>query len=175
MYDLPARQLLCHSRFASGGSSLLWAPLEVDPSGSTLLAGFQDGVLRCAYWRVVAGKVWGEHVLVCVIRCEMYGEGWGGSTCLCDQRYFPTVYRVLQLEECERRHQKGDPGYQLVLLHVCKPHSTAVSSLAVNSAGEVLACGVSPNMSITLSLATYSTTFHTLSSLYRAETVLCFF
>ena len=50
VYDLPARQLLCHSRFASGGSSLLWAPLEVDPSASTLLAGFQDGVLRCGGW-----------------------------------------------------------------------------------------------------------------------------
>ena len=94
---------------------------------------------------------------------------------MCDQSYFPSVYRVLQLEECERRHRKGDPRYQLVLLHVCKPHSTAVSSLAVNSAGEVLACGVSPNTSITLSLDTYATTLCTLSSLHRAETVLCSF
>lgn len=86
----------------------------------------------------------------------------------------PTVYRVLQLEECKGRHRKGEPRYQLVLLHVCKPHSTAVSSLVVNPPGEVLACGVSPYMSITLSLATYSTTVRTVSSLHRVETVQCF-
>ena len=48
VYDLPSKQLLCHSQYASGGSSLIWAPVAVDPSAMTIFAGFTDGVVRSA-------------------------------------------------------------------------------------------------------------------------------
>ena len=46
VYDLPSKQLLCHSQYTSGGSSLIWAPVIVDPSATTIFAGFTDGVVR---------------------------------------------------------------------------------------------------------------------------------
>ena len=46
VYDLPSKQLLCHSQYTSGGSSLIWAPVTVDPSATTIFAGFTDGVVR---------------------------------------------------------------------------------------------------------------------------------
>ena len=48
VYDLPSKQLLCHNQYTSGGSSLIWAPLTVDPSATTIFAGFTDGVVRSA-------------------------------------------------------------------------------------------------------------------------------
>ena len=46
VYDLPSKQLLCHSQYTSGGSSLIWAPVTIDPSATTIFAGFTDGVVR---------------------------------------------------------------------------------------------------------------------------------
>ncbi len=46
VYDLPEKKLLCHSEFASGGSALMWAPIEIDEQAVTLIAGFADGVVR---------------------------------------------------------------------------------------------------------------------------------
>ena len=46
VYSLPDKQVLCHSEFASGGSSLIWAPVSVDAQAVTIIAGFTDGVLR---------------------------------------------------------------------------------------------------------------------------------
>ena len=46
MYDLESNKLLCHYKYSSGGNSLLWAPLSVDPNGLTLFTGHSDGVLR---------------------------------------------------------------------------------------------------------------------------------
>ena len=46
MYNLKYNKVLCHSKFASGGSALAWAPLSMDPAGITLLTGYSDGVLR---------------------------------------------------------------------------------------------------------------------------------
>lgn len=48
VYDLPNKQLLCHSQYTLGGSSLIWAPVTVDPSATTIFAGFTDGVVRSA-------------------------------------------------------------------------------------------------------------------------------
>ena len=39
-------EILCHVKYPGGGSSLIWAPLSVDSSGLTLVAGFTDGVVR---------------------------------------------------------------------------------------------------------------------------------
>ena len=44
--SLESSEVLCHVKYPSGGSSLVWAPLTVDSSGMTLIAGFTDGVLR---------------------------------------------------------------------------------------------------------------------------------
>ena len=55
------------------------------------------------------------------------------------------VCRVLQLEESKGgggHHRKG-PRYQLSLRHACKPHCSAVASLAVDPEGGILASGVS--------------------------------
>ncbi len=46
VYNLSNKQLLCHSEFVSGGSSILWAPCSVDPQAVTIIAGFVDGVIR---------------------------------------------------------------------------------------------------------------------------------
>ena len=46
VYNLKHKKVLCHSKFASGGSVLIWAPLSVDPAGVTLLTGYSDGVFR---------------------------------------------------------------------------------------------------------------------------------
>lgn len=46
MYDLPEKQLVCHSEFVSGGSTLLWAPITIDSQAVTIIAGFVDGVVR---------------------------------------------------------------------------------------------------------------------------------
>ena len=46
VYDLESNKLLCHYKYSSGGNSLLWAPLSVDPNGLTLFTGHSDGVLR---------------------------------------------------------------------------------------------------------------------------------
>ena len=46
VYDLESNKLLCHSKYTSGGNSLVWAPLSVDPNGLTLITGHSDMVLR---------------------------------------------------------------------------------------------------------------------------------
>ena len=46
VYDLESNKVLCHSKYTSGGNSLIWAPLSVDPNGLTLITGHSDGVLR---------------------------------------------------------------------------------------------------------------------------------
>ena len=43
VYDLESKAVMCHARYSSGGSALLWPLLSGD---STLIAGFQDGVVR---------------------------------------------------------------------------------------------------------------------------------
>ncbi|XP_078590601.1 cilia- and flagella-associated protein 44-like isoform X5 [Branchiostoma floridae x Branchiostoma japonicum] len=46
VYDHAAKLPLCTAKYTAGGSALCWAPLLVDPEGSTLIAGFTDGVVR---------------------------------------------------------------------------------------------------------------------------------
>ncbi|XP_019642802.1 PREDICTED: cilia- and flagella-associated protein 44-like isoform X3 [Branchiostoma belcheri] len=46
VYDHAAKLPLCTAKYTAGGSALCWAPLVVDPEGSTLIAGFTDGVVR---------------------------------------------------------------------------------------------------------------------------------
>merc|ERR1712150_45336 len=41
-----SKERLCQSKFNVGGSSLIWTPNYIDPKGSTILAGFDDGVVR---------------------------------------------------------------------------------------------------------------------------------
>ena len=54
--------------------------------------------------------------------------------------------RVVRLEEGRSQlslRQSHTLRYQLVLVHACKPHNKAVTSLAINSEGDILASGVS--------------------------------
>ena len=44
--------------------------------------------------------------------------------------------------------------YHLVLVHACKPHNKAVTSLAINSEGDILASGVSPQLVVCALLET---------------------
>ncbi|XP_071957578.1 cilia- and flagella-associated protein 44-like isoform X2 [Antedon mediterranea] len=46
VYDYSSKSKLCQTRFNSGGTSLLWIPDIIDPKGRTILAGFEDGVVR---------------------------------------------------------------------------------------------------------------------------------
>ncbi|XP_033126041.1 cilia- and flagella-associated protein 44-like [Anneissia japonica] len=46
VYDYSSKKPLCQTRFNAGGSSLLWIPEIIDPKGRTILAGFEDGVVR---------------------------------------------------------------------------------------------------------------------------------
>ncbi len=46
VYSLESSEVLCHVKYPSGGSSLIWGPLILDASGMTLVAGFTDGVVR---------------------------------------------------------------------------------------------------------------------------------
>ena len=48
--------------------------------------------------------------------------------------------RVLRLEASVKR---GAQHHQLTLVHACKPHSKAVSGLAIDREGRILASGVS--------------------------------
>ncbi len=72
MYDLPSKEVLCHSQFSSGGSSILWAPPSVDPTTITLITGHQDGVLRCMC--VCACVCVCVRVCVCVCVCVCVRE-----------------------------------------------------------------------------------------------------
>jgi WD40 repeat protein len=46
LYNYVTKQPIAQEKFSSGVSSLIWAPLELDASGATVLAGFKDGVVR---------------------------------------------------------------------------------------------------------------------------------
>ncbi|XP_067037270.1 cilia- and flagella-associated protein 44-like isoform X2 [Acropora muricata] len=46
VYDYVSKKPMCQSKYNAGGSSLLWLPKKVDSSGTKLLAGFDDGVVR---------------------------------------------------------------------------------------------------------------------------------
>lgn len=60
---------------------------------------------------------------------------------------FNFFHRVLRLEEKEKKgstqHKSFGSKYTLNLVHVCKPHNQAVTSLAVDPSGKILASGVS--------------------------------
>lgn len=44
--DYISRQQICESTYTMPGHSILWLPKIVDPKGSTVAAGFSDGVVR---------------------------------------------------------------------------------------------------------------------------------
>lgn len=53
--------------------------------------------------------------------------------------------RVMRVEESEGRRLAREPRGQLTLLHACKPHTKAVTSLALDREGKTLATGVGTN------------------------------
>ncbi|XP_031554688.1 cilia- and flagella-associated protein 44-like isoform X2 [Actinia tenebrosa] len=46
VYDYLSKKQICHKKYNSGGSNLLWVPKMVDAKGTSILAGFADGVVR---------------------------------------------------------------------------------------------------------------------------------
>ncbi|XP_052060229.1 cilia- and flagella-associated protein 44-like isoform X9 [Mytilus californianus] len=46
LFDYVQRKQICEKKYASKGSALLWAPKLVDTKCATVIAGFQDGVVR---------------------------------------------------------------------------------------------------------------------------------
>ncbi|XP_033641081.1 cilia- and flagella-associated protein 44-like isoform X3 [Asterias rubens] len=46
VFDYASKSPVCSTKFNSGSTAMLWVPQIVDPKGSTLLAGFADGVVR---------------------------------------------------------------------------------------------------------------------------------
>ena len=92
------KAVLCHSKFAGGGSTMLWAPLSLDKDGLTLLTGFADGVFRA----------------IKIDEKRLLAPPQGGVV------------------------TKG-----LSLLHVSKPHTSAITAIAVDKEGKLLATGVS--------------------------------
>ncbi|CAH8523136.1 unnamed protein product [Dicrocoelium dendriticum] len=46
IYDLVTKKSILRRQFPTPGTKLIWSPPQVDPKGKTLVAGFQDGVVR---------------------------------------------------------------------------------------------------------------------------------
>ncbi|KAF6778001.1 hypothetical protein AHF37_02391, partial [Paragonimus kellicotti] len=46
IHDLVNKTSLLRRRFPAAGTKLIWSPPQVDPKGKTLVAGFEDGVVR---------------------------------------------------------------------------------------------------------------------------------
>ncbi|XP_006812846.1 cilia- and flagella-associated protein 44-like, partial [Saccoglossus kowalevskii] len=46
VYDYISKTQLCQMKFSAGGSVLAWLPQIMDPKGATIVAGFDDGVVR---------------------------------------------------------------------------------------------------------------------------------
>ncbi|KAL5020106.1 hypothetical protein ScPMuIL_002998 [Solemya velum] len=46
IFDFAQKTQLSETRFTTGGCCLVWVPRTVDPKGSTIIAGFEDGVVR---------------------------------------------------------------------------------------------------------------------------------
>ncbi|XP_075252601.1 cilia- and flagella-associated protein 44-like isoform X3 [Convolutriloba macropyga] len=46
VYDYVTKHQLCVQKFSSPGTCIQWLPTSVDPKGSSIIAGFGDGVLR---------------------------------------------------------------------------------------------------------------------------------
>ncbi|KAG5450601.1 Cilia- and flagella-associated protein 44 [Clonorchis sinensis] len=46
IYDILTKKQILRRKFPAPGTRLIWSPPQVDPKGKTLVAGFQDGVVR---------------------------------------------------------------------------------------------------------------------------------
>ncbi|XP_022090775.1 cilia- and flagella-associated protein 44-like isoform X2 [Acanthaster planci] len=94
VYDYASKTPLCSTKFNAGSTSMLWVPPIVDPKGSTLLAGFADGVVRS-----------------------------------------------LTLKRRDNQEGKRTAHHQpaaLALKQAFKPHTKAVTAMAMDSKGEIL-------------------------------------
>ncbi|XP_053372820.1 cilia- and flagella-associated protein 44-like [Mercenaria mercenaria] len=96
VFDYVQQKQICDTKFASGGTALLWIPKIIDPKGGSVIVGFEDGVVRSL-----------------------------------------SVGRID--EESTRRKKHHECSMEL--LQAFKPHSKAVTSLAMDARGEILASG----------------------------------
>ncbi|KAK7105366.1 cilia- and flagella-associated protein 44-like [Littorina saxatilis] len=95
VFDYGQQKQLHETHFNVGGCSICWAPQIVDSKGSSVVAGFQDGVVR----------------VLCVTKT-------------------PESSRKRNKNECE-----------VLLKQAFKPHSQAVTAMAYDGKGQILATG----------------------------------
>ncbi|XP_076438307.1 cilia- and flagella-associated protein 44-like isoform X2 [Babylonia areolata] len=95
VFDYGLQRQLSEVHFNVAGSSILWAPQIVDPKGSTVLTGFDDGVVRIL-----------------------------------------TVSRV-----AEEMRKRSKSECEVALKQAFKPHSQAVTAMAFDGKGQMLATG----------------------------------
>ncbi|KFW01147.1 WD repeat-containing protein 52, partial [Eurypyga helias] len=98
IYDFISNTQLSEVKFNRGGTALTWAPRVVDPKGSLIAVGFEDGVVRII---------------------EVY-----------DPKGLPVLAGQANTENAE-----------INLKQALKPHSAAVTALAYERSGDVLATG----------------------------------
>ncbi|XP_038057956.1 cilia- and flagella-associated protein 44-like isoform X2 [Patiria miniata] len=94
VFDYASKTPICSTKFNAGSTSMLWVPPTVDPKGSTILAGFSDGVVRSL-----------------------------------------TIKRRDNQEGKRTAHHQ--PA-SLALKQAFKPHTLAVTAMAMDSKGEIL-------------------------------------
>ena len=122
VHNCDSSELVCHNKFTGGGASLLWAPITVS--------------VLC---RVT--------ILTCLDQVDSTGQtlitGYGDG-----------VLRVLLLQQPDDHHRKPTTSLSparsglaissvLTLSHVCKPHNSSLTCLAIDNDGAILATGVS--------------------------------
>ncbi|KAK7499820.1 hypothetical protein BaRGS_00008911 [Batillaria attramentaria] len=95
VFDYGQQKQLAEVHFNVGGTSILWAPQIVDSKGSTVVAGFEDGVVR--------------------------------------------ILTVTKTSEDSRRRNKSE--CEVALKQAFKPHGKAVTALAYDGKGQILATG----------------------------------
>ncbi|XP_060551905.1 LOW QUALITY PROTEIN: cilia- and flagella-associated protein 44-like [Ruditapes philippinarum] len=98
VFDYVQQKQICDTRFAAGGTSLVWIPNIIDPKGGSVIVGFEDGVVRA----LAIGKI---------------------------------------DEESTRRKKHHELSMEL--LQAFKPHSKAVTSIAMALAEKFFASGSS--------------------------------
>ncbi|XP_071842731.1 cilia- and flagella-associated protein 44-like isoform X2 [Apostichopus japonicus] len=97
VYDYISKSMLCNNKFNSGATSLLWLPDIVDPKGSTVLAGFKDGVVR--------------------------------------------ALMIARNDDADSKRGSHVREAELLLKQAFKPHTKTVSTMKIDTRGELLATG----------------------------------
>ena len=97
LFDYVQQKQICEKKYAAKGTSLLWAPKLVDTKCATVIAGFQDGVVR--------------------------------------------VLSLKQMNDDSLQSRRHKNSVELDILQAFKPHTKAVTCIATDHSGDILATG----------------------------------